>query len=81
MNKSLNDIINFEVITMEEILSQILDEIKAIKAQVSKNTNLLKSLVYSSEVNKPKHNQMNHDISNVLSEIKYIRSDLNAIEL
>ncbi len=87
---------------MEEILKQILSEIKGMntdiqdvkteikdmkthiqdmKSQVSENTQMLKSLQHSVEVQKAVQDKMSFDIAEIKGDIKGIRNDLNTVEI
>ena len=55
-------------------------EFKSLKSQVEENTQILKALEHKADVNKAEHDNMTHDIAEVLGEVKSIRKDLTAVE-
>ena len=52
-----------------------------LESQVKENTNILKALEHSAEVNKAEHEQMTANISEINGAIKRINKDIAAIEL
>ena len=63
-----------------EILKNIQVDIKELKIQVSENTQILKSLEHSSEVNKAEHDKMSTDIAKIQGDTSKIRKDLSFVE-
>ena len=63
-----------------EILKNIQVDIKELKTQVSENTQILKSLEHSSEVNKAEHDKMSNDIAKIQGDTSKIRKDLSFVE-
>lgn len=73
---------------MDAKIDKIETEVKYIKTQVSENTQILKSLEHSAQVNKAEHdnfsNTLHHlsgDITKIKSDISTMKKDMNNVEI
>lgn len=69
---------------LEEMKSQLDENTQAVegmKSQQDENTQILKALIHLAEVNKAEHDNMTHEIAEVLSEVKSLRRDLSTVEI
>lgn len=53
----------------------------SLESQVKENTDILKALEHSAQVNKAEHEQMAANIIEISGEVKRIHKDVSAIEL
>ena len=66
---------------MLELLKEMSSEIKEIKIQVRENTQILKALEYSGEINKAEHDKLIMDIVNIKGNVEAIRKDVSNVEV
>lgn len=57
-------------------LSNLENKVDALQIQTKENTEILKSLVHSAEVNKAEHDRMDNDIAHIKGELESIREIL-----
>ncbi len=57
------------------------DKIETLGIQVKENTDMLKALRHSAEVNKAEHDKMMVDMAHVQGDVKAIRKDLSNVEI
>ncbi|HOQ01512.1 MAG TPA: hypothetical protein PK604_11960 [Acetivibrio clariflavus] len=62
-------------------LSNLENKVDALQIQTKENTEILKFLVHSAEVNKAEHDRMNNDIAHIKGELESIRKDLVNVEI
>ncbi|MGL5086564.1 MAG: hypothetical protein ACRC68_12740 [Clostridium sp.] len=63
-----------------EILKLMQSDIKEIKVQVNENTQILKALEHSAQVNKAEHDNMSNDIIHIKGTVEAINKDLCRVE-
>lgn len=91
MDKEVFEILN-KLLTGQEGLISDIKEIKAqitglktevndLKTQLTENTQILKSLEHSAEINKAEHDKMQYDIAHIKGDIESIKKDLSQVEL
>ncbi|MBU3106980.1 hypothetical protein [Clostridium gasigenes] len=67
---------------MLKALSSLLDEkLEPIKNQLNENTQILKALEHSAEVNKAEQDKMGNDIAHIKGDVESIKKDLLQVEL
>jgi restriction endonuclease S subunit len=73
---------------MEQILQQILKKLDGLDAkidtlgiQVDENTQILKALEHSAQVNKAEHDQIINDIAHIKGDVSAMRKDLTNVEI
>ena len=64
-----------------EILKDMQKDIKELKVQVTENTQILKALEHSSEVNKAEHDKIINDVAKVQGDVTGIKKDLSRVEV
>lgn len=57
-------------------LSNLENKVDALQIQTKENTEILKFLVHSAEVNKAEHDRMDNDIAHIKGELESIREIL-----
>lgn len=67
--------------TIQEDISTMKEDISMLKSQTSENTQILKALVHSSEVNKAEHDKMSNEIAHMTGELKSIKEELLNVEM
>lgn len=64
-----------------EMLRTILkEELEPIKIQLAENTQILKALEHSAQVNKAEHDKMSNDVAKIQGDIVSIKNDLAFVE-
>lgn len=56
-------------------------KIDVLSSQVHENTQILKALEHSAQVNKAEHDKMTFDLVEISGEVKAMRKDLATVEL
>jgi chromosome segregation ATPase len=74
------DALENEVSSIKSEVSSIKDELALVKTQVSENTQILKALKHSAEVNKAEHDKMANDIAHIKGDVEKLRRDINSVE-
>lgn len=69
-----------EIGIMKQEIGEIKQEVGLVKTQVKENTEMLKSLRHSSEVNKATLNNMEMDITHIKGSIESVKKDLSIVE-
>ena len=62
-------------------VAELKTDVENLKLQVSENTQILKALEHSAEVNRAEHNKMFYDIAEIRGELIGIKGDLNIVEM
>jgi len=65
----------------KEFQNIVLEELKILKSQTSENTQILKALQHSAEVNKAEHDKMMLSIARIEGDVSTVKKDLSTIEL
>lgn len=60
---------------------EILEILKRLETKLDENTQILRALEHSAEVNKAEHDQMSNDIAHIKGNIGSIKKDLLQVEL
>ena len=60
---------------------ELLETLKRIESKVDENTQILRALEHSAEVNKAEHDKMDNDISHIKGDVEAIRKDLSTVEI
>lgn len=60
---------------------EILEALKRIESKVDENTQILRALEHSAEVNKAEHDKMDNDISHIKGDVEAIKKDLSTVEI
>lgn len=60
---------------------EILEILKRLESKVDENTQILRALEHSSEVNKAEHDKMSNDIAHIKGDVESIKKDLLQVEL
>mgnify|MGYP000925800367 FL=1 len=62
-------------------IADLLDaKLEPIKSQLQENTEILKALEHSSEVNKAEHDKMNNDIAHIEGHLKNIDENIDVMK-
>lgn len=77
MDKEVIEMLN-KLLTGQERLESDINE---LKTQVTENTQILKSLEHSAEINKAEHDRMQNDIAHINGNIEVIKRDLSQVEI
>ena len=64
-----------------ELLKKMDTKIDKIEMQVSENTQILKALEHSAEVNKAEHDKIIMDIANISGTVESIKEDICNVEV
>ncbi|EPY2273649.1 hypothetical protein ACXAUS_002517 [Clostridium sporogenes] len=59
---------------------EILEILKRLENKVDENTQILRALEHSAEVNKSEHDKMYNDIVHIKGDVKVIKNDLCRVE-
>lgn len=70
--------INKKLESMEDSMNKRFD---SLETQVKENTDILKALEHSAQVNKAEHDQMSNDIAHIKGEFKSLRQDMANVEI
>lgn len=63
-------------------LSELLDDkLKPISQKLEENTQILRALEHSAEVNKAEHDKMSNDIAHIKGDFESLRKDLSTMEI
>lgn len=60
---------------------EILEILKRIEIKVDENTQILRALEHSAEVNKAEHDKMDNDILHIRGDVETIKKDLSTVEV
>lgn len=60
---------------------ELLEALKRIESKVDENTQILRALEHSAEVNKAEHDKMDNDISHIKGDVEAIKKDLSTVEV
>lgn len=61
-------------------LVKVDSRLNKLEAQVTENTQILRTVVHSLEINKAEHDNFNHDLSNVMGSVEEIKRDMYKVE-
>lgn len=70
-----------EVKTIKKDIGSLKEGQHRIEIQVLENTQILKALEHTAQVNKAEHDNMINDIAEIKGEMKGIRNNVNTVEL
>lgn len=56
-------------------------KVDSLQVQVRENTDILKALEHSAQVNKTEHDRMNNDIVHLQGDVASIKKDLSKVEI
>lgn len=63
-------------------LSELLDDkLRPINQKLDENTQILRALEHSAEVNKAEHDKMANDITHIKGDIEALRKDISTVEI
>lgn len=65
---------------LKELRMILKEELEPIKIQLTENTQILKALEHSSQVNKAEHDKMANDIAKIQGDVTGIKNDLAFVE-
>ena len=65
----------------EDFQKLILEKLDVINKQVEENTQILKALEHSAEVNRSEHDNMSIEIAKINGKLEEIRSDMSTVEV
>lgn len=60
---------------------EILEILKRLETKVDENTQILRALEHSAEVNKAEHDKMSNDIAHIKGDVEAIKKDLLQVEI
>lgn len=66
---------------IREELKPINERLDSIETQVKENTQILKALQHSAEVNKAEQDNMKNDIAHIKGDVEAIKKDLTQVEM
>ena len=64
-----------------EMLKEFKAEFKIINTKLDENTQILRALQHSIEVNKAEHDKMGNDIVYIKGDVEAIRKDISNVEI
>ena len=67
--------------TNEEFQKIVLDKFSKVENQLEENTQILKALMHSSEVNAAERDKMANDIAHIKGDVSGLRKDLIQVEM
>ena len=67
--------------TLEGKVDALEGKVDALQIQTKENTEILKALQHSAEVNKAEHDKMTNDIAHIKGDIESIKKDIVKVEL
>jgi hypothetical protein len=60
---------------------EILEILQRIEIRLDENTQILRALEHSAEVNKAEHDKMNNDIIHIMGDVKEIKKNVSNVEI
>ncbi|MBB6713849.1 hypothetical protein [Clostridium gasigenes] len=76
MDKEILEILK----SMQSDLTSVKSDVKSLESKVDKNTQILRALEDSSQVNKAEHDNMSNDIAKIKGAIEKMNKELNRVE-
>ncbi|MBU3109522.1 hypothetical protein [Clostridium gasigenes] len=76
MDKEILEILK----SMQSDLTSVKSDVKSLESKVDKNTQILRALDHSSQVNKAEHDNMSNDIAKIKGTIEKMNKELNRVE-
>ncbi|MBU3087109.1 hypothetical protein KPL42_01240 [Clostridium gasigenes] len=76
MDKEILEILK----SMQSDLTSVKSDVKSLESKVDKNTQILRALEDSSQVNKAEHDNMSNDIAKIKGTIEKMNKELNRVE-
>lgn len=70
-----------ELKSIKSDIKSVKDDVRLLKTQTTENTQMLKALQYSAEVNKAEHEQMMTRLDTVQGTLSGLRKDLSTMEV
>ena len=75
------DTLEGKVDALEGKVDALEGKVDALQIQTKENTEILKALQHSAEVNKAEHDKMTNDIAHIKGDIESIKKDIVKVEL
>lgn len=60
---------------------EILEILKRLESKVDENTQILRALEHSSQINKAEHDKMANDIAHIKGDVEALRKDVSTVEI
>jgi septal ring factor EnvC (AmiA/AmiB activator) len=60
---------------------EILEILKRLESKIDENTQILRALEHSSQVNKAEHDNMANDIAHIKGDVEALRKDISTVEI
>jgi hypothetical protein len=60
---------------------EILEILKRLESKVDENTQILRALEHSSQINKAEHDKMANDIAHIKGDVEALRKDISTVEI
>jgi hypothetical protein len=60
---------------------EILEILRRLESKVDENTQILRALEHSSQVNKAEHDKMANDIAHIKGDVEALRKDISTVEI
>ena len=79
--KILRDVIKEELKPINNKLDSLESKVGSLDIQVKENTQILKALEHSAEINKSEHDSMKNDIIHIKGTVEAIKKDLSQVEM
>lgn len=64
-----------------EFLKEFKEEFKILNTKLDENTQILRALEHSSQVNKAEHDKMDNDIVHIKGDVEALRKDISNVEI
>ena len=64
-----------------EFLKGFKEEFKIINTKLDENTQILRALEHSAQVNKAEHDKMDNDIVHIKGDVEALRKDISNVEI
>lgn len=64
-----------------EFLKEFKEEFKTLNTKLDENTQILRALEHSSQVNKAEHDKMDNDIVHIKGDVEALRKDISNVEI
>jgi len=64
-----------------EFLKEFKEEFKILNTKLDENTQILRALEHSAQVNKAEHDKMDNDIVHIKGDVEALRKDISNVEI
>lgn len=64
-----------------EFLKEFKEEFKILNTKLDENTQILRALGHSAQVNKAEHDKMDNDIVHIKGDVEALRKDISNVEI